>query len=544
MDTPPKQMSVNLEDNDINNDMNAIIAAMAKIRAEASTDKGISDKQKDEYLHLTYRLACGIKATADETTLTRMQKIASTLDRNPKLMAYDPRQDGFWKQKESAFIKTLDTLLISTEGDRFSSIDDKHHILQAIKYLAAGETLEEKERIYDSIVPFNGGILENAKSNFFTRVLGNLFGKNIQVESIDQLVLKSDSGAETLDELKQIAKDRGYTKLRIKIPQDERREFERKNSNTQVIGVIENNQNESLREPSQLPRKALKFLTYATFPISGYILGSLGGEKNAKFWSYLNQNPDYNNTTQRGWCNVFSVLGNAAGAVAAGFYAAQDDVTGAKAIAFGLLSTYLGIEQVVRFGYGVEHEELLPTIPGELITLPFENIKKKDPKRNLEVEINLGNDFEITKDESKELTYFEKACEQEVPEEIERNLTWNEMNHHNFGKEFLEYMAKSLPSSAGLAINLDKKKQRISYSSVKQLGEYTKTNQLVCKSGKRYLLTAITSGTNPISEQILDELTSEGSSIEKIRKARSSRGISYLHLREYAGNKLIYDEAI
>lgn len=183
MNQPPATINIELGDNDVKEDLVSIINAMSKIRAEAVKDKNFSDGQKDEYLHLVYRLASGIKAVADEQMIKRMQIIADRLNKNKSLSNYDPMQDGYWRDRENKFLDTLDNLLFCVVRDDFCNLDAKHHVLQAVRYLGVEETsLNDREEVYNTILPFQEPSL--IKESIFKKILGWIFG--VQYKLIDQ----------------------------------------------------------------------------------------------------------------------------------------------------------------------------------------------------------------------------------------------------------------------------------------------------------------------------------------------------------------------
>jgi len=83
------------------------------------------------------------------------------LDRNPALFAYDYLQDGFWRESEPEFTRSLDNIVISLEEDDFADLEDKHHLLNALKYLGSkDEELKKRLEIYDTILLKSSNISE------------------------------------------------------------------------------------------------------------------------------------------------------------------------------------------------------------------------------------------------------------------------------------------------------------------------------------------------------------------------------------------------
>ena len=73
MNEVPKHVTLELEEADVQSDIIKVTDAMSRIRAEALHNEKLTDAQKDEYLHLTYRLASGIEGTADSKTVKKLE---------------------------------------------------------------------------------------------------------------------------------------------------------------------------------------------------------------------------------------------------------------------------------------------------------------------------------------------------------------------------------------------------------------------------------------------------------------------------------------
>src|SRR3989338_9754321 len=196
----PKVVTLEINDDDVREDISKIIKSMSEIRAETVTSTGISNEKKDEYLHLAYRLASGIEGIADNGMFSKMQRITKILEKNNVLLKYDPMQDGYWRKREKEFVQTLDDLLFSVVKDDFETIETKHHVLQAVKYLAVeGSPFKEREEVYDTILPFHGpSKLEN--NDFGRKLLGKLFGNQYNVSSLEELTLYVDASQDGFTE--------------------------------------------------------------------------------------------------------------------------------------------------------------------------------------------------------------------------------------------------------------------------------------------------------------------------------------------------------
>ena len=85
----PKTVTLELEENDVQEDIVKVLESMSKIRSAALVDNKLDEKQKDEYLHLAYRLASGIEALADNSLLGKMDSLVKIVDKDKRLLRYD-----------------------------------------------------------------------------------------------------------------------------------------------------------------------------------------------------------------------------------------------------------------------------------------------------------------------------------------------------------------------------------------------------------------------------------------------------------------------
>lgn len=544
MDTPPKQVNITLEDTDVHRDMDSIISSMDKIRAEAKADKQISDQQMDEYLHLAYRLASGIKSVAGEKLLPKMQKVASRMDANPMLMRYDPMQDGIWKKEEKEFVASLDDILIAVEGDNFRSSEERHHILQAIKYLAAGESFEEKERIYNSIIPFEGGILSDNKETAKDKLINFFFGSSFRSETVDPLTLRVDANLKFLEEIKAKASERGYRYLRIAIPEEEVAQFKDENRGIKVIGKVEKKKSEI--DSENKTRKIVKNALCATMPLSYPILGALGQSRVERIVEYAYA--DSNGQSQEkhtGGMLISSLGANALGGIAMIIKGFHDN-----SWAEGFFGVYMVAEQIVRVKEASEYEgnNLIPTIPGAIFNEVYNLFTgKKDRKGNqIEVEINLEDKAKMQpSDITPALQYLEKMALVEVPEEIAGNLIFGPGNNRYFGRKFIGYLEeKAGKTKDSFTMDVDKKNEAVVYSKWSAAGDYIKTHELVCIGNQKYLVNIITpDNINPQEQGVIEALKTSRDLKEASEKILSKDGVKYLRIRKYEGSKLTAEQA-
>src|SRR3989344_1559420 len=270
MNRPPSTMTIELEEKDVRNDLPDVVNAMSKMRAETIKDRSLTDQQKDEYLHMSYRLASGIQTVADELMTKRMQVVTNRLNKNPTLLKYDPMQDGYWRKKEGKFVEALDDLLIATVRDDFHSVDAKYHVLQAVKYLGVEDTSsKEREEIYDTILPFHGPVPLKTREGLLKKSFGRLLGSQYKLSNLEELALNIDATSDGFtDEFLAMARDRGYTTLRVEMTDKDFEKVKAQLKDMQVVGSGEIRPNQKLINFSN-------DLVRYTKPVSYLFLGAL-----------------------------------------------------------------------------------------------------------------------------------------------------------------------------------------------------------------------------------------------------------------------------
>jgi hypothetical protein len=219
---PRQQVHIDLEEGDVIRDIADVVDAMQRIRFETEeTGKG-SNSQRDEYVHLVHRLASSIDGLANDDTDSG-EKVKSLVGiaykefkSNQSLMQYDPRQDTYWQHKNQLFVTSLDKLVISVLRENLNTMDSKHHIAQAIKYMVASdESPAQREKIYPTLLPFQSVVPLQNEGSFLQRVKCALLGSKFVVENEEPLTLKVNKYADGFDEVLWFARDRGYVNVTI-----------------------------------------------------------------------------------------------------------------------------------------------------------------------------------------------------------------------------------------------------------------------------------------------------------------------------------------
>ncbi len=229
MNPPPKTLSLELNHNDVRMDIANNIATMDRIRAEAIAERSVSDAVKDEYLHLTYRVSSGLAALPDPWFGDRIKEIDEMLRREPALAGYDPLQDTRWAAQEPKFSDRLERVLISALSDRFGGTDEKHHLLQAIRYLGTKDQMPaERDVTLTSILPYRApAAIESRKRRWYERVIDFAVAENHVVEIERDLTLrfKSVVSAGSIGDLVDFATRQGFLDVRMPIAASEYRQY-------------------------------------------------------------------------------------------------------------------------------------------------------------------------------------------------------------------------------------------------------------------------------------------------------------------------------
>ena len=183
-----------LEDKDVREDLGKVINAMSSIRNEAVKNQVVSPQQLDEYLNLSYRLASTIEALSPPEVIKRMQFLVENADKDQRLLEYDYLQENYWNKHNPQFTQTLDEVVIASLRDNFDNPESKAHVWQAVKILGVkGSDFDEKEKVYDTVKPFNGKVKGFRKESKLGRLLRKLTGYSYKIEADAELKLRGFS---------------------------------------------------------------------------------------------------------------------------------------------------------------------------------------------------------------------------------------------------------------------------------------------------------------------------------------------------------------
>jgi hypothetical protein len=528
---PPAVIDLELSDSDVQQDLGAIVRDMSALRVETMTQRKFSDEQKDAYLHLAYRLASGLKALADDSTVSKMQYVAETLNSVPQLMEYDPLQDGLWRRKQRRFVENLEDLLVGVVRDDFRTADSKHHILQAVKYLASEDLdPEEREEVYDSIEPFKGALPLEKSQGFLNRLFGRLLGCSYQAWDENRLVMGVDMlGKGHNPKFRKIAEERGYTTLKIVLDAVEYKYEKDAIGPHQAVGV-----SDIPFEMSKMTRVLDKIIRY-TKPITYPVLGMLP----RKVQEHLELNTDSFDAESAFKASWWTHL--AAGA-ALTYFSPFYGIPVLIDVAARGLNTYI----LRHTGNKWHYQD--PT--GSLMLKPFfwpiESglDTKKTEWRGAEIRVRQP---EEAIDVPNAAEYLDKLARIELAQNAEGNLKWTSRNNFRYGKYFRQCLNANAPKRSpnmSLSIGAYRAQQAVSYDHEHESGGIVKNTSLICRCRERYLLTVIrrkdSSGEDlpNFARSVLKDTASPDQAIQSISEQFNP---IYLRLRKYSGGKLQND---
>ena len=532
MNQPPSTMTIELEEKDVRNDLPDVVNAMSKMRAETIKDRKVTDGQKDEYLHMSYRLASGIQAIADEPMTKRMQIVADRLNKNPTLLRYDPMQDGYWRKQEGRFAEALDDLLIATVRDDFHSVDAKHHVLQAVKYLGIEDTSsKEREKVYDTILPFHGPVPLETKENLLKKLFGRLLGNQYKLSNLEGLALNIDATSDGFrDEFMQMARDRGYTTLRVEMTDKDFEKVKAQLKDMQVVG------SDNIRPNQKIVDATNSFVRY-TKPLSYPILGALPRSLQERLEKTL---PTFSAEYAYITSNCTEFVAAALGAIGTCIYT-ESEYLFLAAIPFFA-------DAITRETMGWPNHDYDHPVGSAFLKpflYPLEKHFKEKAKKKVTVELPVRK-IEASQQVPNPIAFYDAVGKMEVPEEAERNLVWDNENHHQFGKSFMAYVKEhsgTQPQGIEIATSINKPNQAVVYNHELPVDGYRKYSSLFCFNGRRYLLTAVepNRGTNNFVENASTILADGSDNQKKLERLGKELDARYVHLREYRSGQVASD---
>lgn len=562
----PDKIDVVLEGVDTKTSIASIVNAMSLIRREAISDKEISEDQKDAYLHLTYRLASFMEVMAGENdnTARKIDEIKGFLRKDSDLVFYDSLQHRYWSDEKPNFAKTLDSLLISVMADNLNSVEHRHHFIQAVKYLRVQDaSFEEKEKMFESILPYHGS-LSFKKPSTQKRILAKLFGYSLDVQKKDSLTLRmKECSHEFIEDAIVKAQYRGYRNLETNLHKKVFDELAEKFPKSQISLPV----NKKVSKLETIARKTLAYSLKATAPVSYTILGLLPeffakAVLEATGCPVVNcgyNRPSEMSFSKRAIANTsFWMTGLGFGALCAYNWTTGVDFFN---VTLSLLPLYLSLESIFR---GVaatdgfcDFSHHTPSLLTKIGLLPLEYLLRhvQDKRRQrrdelgplLEVSIKLDGEKYDQNKMVNVFKHFQNLVSLEVPKGAEESLQWSTHKHHTFAMELDSYLNEHMeyqPEKLKIKKVRDRELKNYQLLNIQKLNEYNKVTSLVWTQENRYVLSYVHKGS--LKEDEIKSLTRElicgqEGTVEKARQMVEKNRLWYLHLVEYRKNQLVND---
>jgi len=569
-----QKVDIEFSEGDVNENMAKIMDAMERLRISQQTNKELTSENKNEYLHLAYRLASCVEALSDKEMVEKMNEVVKQFDNNPIFFGYDFSQDNFWRDFEPEFTKNLDRIVIGLAGDNFSGLRDKHHILNALKYLGStNETLERRLEVYDTILPVSTLSREKYEHLFLTGLKGNLDfkletgasdnQKNILVP-LEKVSLQLCKSLELL----------GFNYLETIIDNDlmgvnSLRLNEKVNRN---ISVLERNVKQPAKKKQSKFVDLLAHITRYSKPLSYLALGALPASIQRRIEKRFDQsnvenafNPNVASCYQS-WIEHLGILGG-------GIYLYSQEhmispVMLGAAIAYGVIDGIIKGVMMEHFVAGNEMPEMpvdfgspKRAVGSTLLKLPLFPLEKildytcgkimKNPakvgvqlKEKVSCQTIVLDDFEKSNAPRNYQQMLEKLAQYPLSKEIEDNLVWSRENHHTQGDYFADEIVNQMPVGFARKEYLAREAGALTFYDTLTSKPYTKFSGLTCLPGRRFAYTFVSEKQEEAFEELSGILGSDESFDKKLTAMFDLTTSEYLHLTYFRDCKKIEDKTV
>lgn len=553
-DDLPDKITVEIEEEDIRKDLNKVLDSMNSIRQIEIDDGNISDEAKDRYLHLSYRLASMLEIFPEDKIQQKLDAVREALNKNNALLNYDFLQADFWKENAPEFDSALDKLLIAVRKENLTSIEEKHHIMQAAKYLlSVNASDDDRMKVYFSILPYSTNSMQYNRG-LFKEELKKRDIKNI--ERGNGLVLK----VENYSDLERLVKDAavlGFKTLNVLTTKRNYDEAKNKYNVTLVRDIKTSGDKAGLEElvggPSRMQRfcaKVLPPIKFLTYPIVGMAPGYLQRKLENYVGREVFEAQDASFTS-----SISIILGSAA------FMLFQGVVEGTYAVwswphltqslnVYHLLSA-LGVLVQEMVWVAVNQEmgsDVFGNLFGKIACAPIELawrgvdfIKKNvnEDKRNLVMEVSLLNKKQIHGRVNSHFPYLEHLAVKPVSDEAKKSIIWSNKNHYAFGQRFsFELLKEYVKANKQF---LDRKNNAFDVYHSSKFGGYCKTDLLACFTEERYLMSLITKKDEPNMEELNKLLLNGEDTKDKLKTIGEISDAEFVRLIKYKSDLKIDD---
>jgi hypothetical protein len=526
-DIPGRLPEIELSDHDVRTDAAMLLADMQALREEGLADRTLDDKKLDEYLHLSHRLAGIIKSYADGRLTAKAVVVGEALAREPRLLQYDPGQDGHWDVRQPHFTRALDDILMALTREQFDNPVKRHHVLQALKFVALSSqelTPKEREEAYLTIRPFHGGI--PPEQSGLARLIGRLIGTrySIDLPKDTPLDARVNGPAESLPAVLDELRRRGYATVIATLPRQDL-------DGLKIDGATPIGDAYRSCKPQFLGRIAGTLVKY-TRPLSSIILGSLP----ATVQHYLQERLGSGNYTPESaycwsaWTEALASIGSGItlGAATGNWWYAIVGIPGT-------------VEAIARASIRDSTEDVAGTLAGKLACLPFEKGLAEQLRREqslISVRIPLR---ERTTPPDAAASRLTALATRQVPEDAEQNLAWNPydpVNTHQYGKRFIEALAGA---PAPFETVTARAAQYAALGTAGKAGRYTKRVALACQPGVRYLVTVIGERTEPLLLDVIAREATMKPPAEAAAALSKAAQAAYVHIARYERGTLVQE---
>lgn len=546
MNQPPSTMTVELDEHDLHKDFLEITESMGAIRNEGLRDRNIAEEKKNEYLHLAYRLVSNIKAQADEELVKKMQRVVQALEQNPPLINYDFMQDGFWREVLPDFTRQFDQVAIRLSGDDFRGLEEKHHLMNALKYLGTQEEpLERRLVIYDTVLPYN--------TPQPTKEVQKRIGKVGNIK-FDGLTIFVGNRTQNLERILESASESGFKGVRCVVDGEESIKGLGKKYKVKVVqhnfSETDDPNNSGL---TRLLGKLVKKTKFVSYPVLGFLPSSLQRRIETSFKKAGVQDA-YNSGRAflvSSWLENLSVF--AGGITLANTYGPS--WAWIPTTAYALVN---GIGRGIMRGAGIcgGHGEgktcgrcLIRTNEGPCgdmlvkpIFFPLEKLLDykcgKIPTHPTLVEIELGDGNSSKSDRVSKHNYhplMEEIASKTFNPETEQNLIWRLDNHHTQGKYFEKALRESGLNGFGNGQYLAREAGALAIYDTLQSPPYKKVSALVCFPNRRYAVTYVGLDSETLTDfQTVSQVLSNGEPIDKkLESVSRHTKADYIHASQF-----------
>ena len=587
--TDLQKVDIEFSEGDVNGNMAKITEVMERLRREGQATGELSYEKKNEYLHLAYRLASCIEALSDKEMVEKMNEVVKQFDKSSLFFAYDFAQDNFWRENEQEFSKNLDRIVIGLAGDNFSGLEDKHHILNALKYLgSANEPLEKRLEVYDTILPVNNLSREKYRGILLKRLGAKSYANQENTKTL--FVPFGDVNERLIKSLEFFGFDHLETYAENNFG------FDCKNTESGFKRKVEVLKEDAKKPSDKKPSKFIDLLANTikyTKPLSYLVLGALPTSIQRRIerrFDHSNVENAFNPAVASFYQSCIEHLGIYA---AGGIYSALDHhhdgfgLIGVVAYTFvdelfrGIFLDYLHDDNIFQYPKKVAGSMVLklPFLPLEKI-LDYNSgkIAKNLVRISLTLEpskscrLNNENDsgkLNVPRDYQQML---EKLAQYPVSEELEGNLVWSRENHHTQGRYFAKEIITQMPVEFArqkypiretgeiigeLERNLGSKEDHIpkgmhlareagalTFYDFLELNPYVKFSGLTCLPGRRFAYTFVSEKQEESFEEIGNILGSEGDFDSKLTRIFEATKSEYLHLTYFRDCKKMEDKTV